>query len=108
MIFGTIYLFVFKYIKLDVINTTKSVFYGLLLFALTGAIINTLFFVYDIPSVNAMYMLYPPIPEFPFINFYTIGLFGVLITFVVLNIYEIFTLKKEDRWINKVVLERTR
>ena len=108
MIFGTIYLYVFKYIKLDVINTTKSITCGLLLFALIGAIINGLFFVFGIPNVNAMYMLYPPIPEFPFINFYTIGIFGVLITFIGLNIYEIFTVKKEDRWINRVVLERSR
>ena len=108
MIFGTIYLFVFKYIKLDVISTTKSVFWGLVIFASIGAIINTLFYVCDIPSVNAMYMLYPPIPQLPFINFYTIGLVGLLITFLGLNLYEIFTLKKEDRWINRVVLERTR
>ena len=108
MIFGTIYLFVFKYIKLDVVNTTKSVFWGLVLFASIGAIINTLFFAFDIPSVNAMYMLYPPIPELPFINFYTIGILGILITFLGLNIYELFTLKKGDRWINRVVLERSR
>ena len=57
MIFGTIYLFVFKYIKVEVVNTTKSVFWGLVLFALIGTIINTLFFAFDIPNVNAMYML---------------------------------------------------
>ena len=55
MIFGTIYIFVFKYIKLEVVNTTKSVFWGLVLFASIGAIINTLFFIFEIPSVNAMY-----------------------------------------------------
>lgn len=108
MIFGTIYLFVFKYIKLDVVNTTKSVFCGLVLFTLIGIVVNALFYIYEIPSVNAMYMLYPPIPQLPFINFYTIGLAGLLITFILLNLYEMVTLKKEDRWFNRVVLERKR
>ena len=100
MIFGTIYLFVFGYVKLEVVRTTKSVLFGLLLFAGCGIVVNSLFLLYNIPSVNAMYMLEAPIPEIPFFNLFTIGLIGLVLTFIGLNIYEHFALPKEQRWMN--------
>ena len=72
MIFGTIYLFVFDYVKLEVARTTKSIIFGLVIFVICGLTINILFAIFDIPSVNAMFMLEPPFPEMPFINFFTI------------------------------------
>ena len=105
MIFGTIYIYVFDYITLSVRNTMKSILYGLLLFVMIGFSINTLFKVFELPSVNSMY-LESPMPEYPFVNFYTIGLVGLVISFIGLNVYERFKYKKEDRWLWKKTNER--
>ena len=106
MIFGTVYLYVFNYVKIEVLRTTRSIFFGLLLFASCGLLVNVLFAVFDISSVNAMFMLEPPIPELPFFNFFTIGILGVILSFVGLNVYEAFSLPKEERWLTKFINER--
>ena len=106
MIFGTVYLYLFKYIKLEVVRTTKSIFCGLVIFSICGLLINLLFYLFGIDSVNAMFMLEPPIPSLPIFNFITIGILGVLLAFVGLNIYEHFALPKEQRWLTKFTIER--
>jgi hypothetical protein len=108
MIFGTVYLFVFNYVQLEVVRTTKSIFWGLVIFAICGFTINVLFAIFNIESVNAMYMLEPPLPALPFFNFFTIGFLGLILSFIGLNIYEHFTLPKEKRWLSKLILERER
>ncbi len=106
MIFGTIYIYVFDYIKISVRNTMKSILYGLLLFVGIGFTINSLFSFFDIESVNSMYLETPPIPQYPFINFYTIGLAGLIVSFIGLNIYERFKYREEDRWLWQKLNER--
>lgn len=106
MIFGTIYLFVFNYVELEVVRTTKSILNGLVLFTICGLVINILFKVFNIPSVNAMFMLEPPFENMPFINFFTIGLTGIIIVFIGLNVYENFALPKEKRWLYKMKNKR--
>lgn len=108
MAFGTLYLFVFNYVKLEVVQSTISVAIGLIGFSIIGVIINTLFKIFNIPSLNTMFMLEPPFKEYPFINFLTIGILGLLITFIGILIYEHFTLPKEERWVTKMKLERKR
>ena len=106
MIFGTVYLFVFNYVELEVVRTTKSIFWGLVIFVTCGFTINVLFAIFDIESVNAMFMLEPPLPQLPFFNFFTIGFLGLILSFIGLNIYEHFTLPKEKRWLSKLILDR--
>lgn len=99
MIFGTVYLF--NYVKIEVVRTTKSIFWGLMIFSGCGLLINVLFHIFGIDSVNAMFMLEPPIPSLPFFNYFTIGILGMLLSFIGLNIYEHFALPKEERWLTK-------
>ena len=106
MVFGTVYLFVFDYVKIEVARTTKNIFIGLLIFAVCGLLVNTLFAIFDISSVNAMFMLEPPLPELPFFNFFTIGILGLIVVFLGLNVYERFAFKKEDRWLTKFINKR--
>jgi hypothetical protein len=51
-------------------------------------------------------MVEPPFKELPFVNYFTIGIFALLVSFVGLNIYEHFALPKEDRWITKIKEKR--
>lgn len=102
MIFATLFLGVFRYVKIEVKRTTFSIIFGLLIFVILGVIINTLYAIFNIPSVNAMFMLEPPLKDFPIFNFFTIGILAVLVSFIALNVYELFTFKKEDRWLYKI------
>ena len=102
MIFGTIYLYVLGYIRINVVRTTKSIIFGLSIFTCIGFIINTLFKIFGLESVNAMFMESIPFASLPYINYLTIGLMGILLSFIGLNIYEVITMDKEDRWITKI------
>ena len=106
LLFGTIYLGVFDYVKIRVKSTSISIIIGLLMFSLCGILVNTLYYLFDIPSVNAMFMLEPPLPSLPFFNFFTLGLLGILLVFIGLNIYERFALPKEERWLTKIIERR--
>ena len=101
MIFGTIYLYLSGYVKIEVKRTFKSIVIGLLIFSILGLMVNVLYAIFDIPSVNAMFMLEPPLKEFPILNFFTIGILGLLLSFIGLNIYECFALPKEERWLTQ-------
>lgn len=102
MIFGTVYLYLFNYVEIEVKRTTISIIVGLLIFSVIGLIINVLFAIFDIPSVNAMFMLEPPIKELPILNFFTIGIMGVVFSFLGLNVYEYYAFPKEKRWITNI------
>ncbi len=102
MFFGTTYLFVFEYVKPRVEKTMISVIVGLLFFVADGIIINTLYAKFDIPPVNAMFLLEPPFEDYPFINFFTIGSIGLILCFIGLLIYEHITLPKAEQWITKI------
>ena len=108
MIFGTVYLYVMNYVKIEVKRTMFSIIFGLLLFSTIGLIINVLFYIFNIPGVNAMFMVEPPIKDLPFFNFFTIGILGVIISFIGLNLYELFSLPKEERWLTKFLNWRKR
>ena len=60
-------------------------------------IINTLFKACGLPEVNAMYLLHFPIDK-PGVNSITLGLVGLIILFICLNIYEVIFLNYTERW----------
>lgn len=102
MLFGIVYLIVFDYFKPRLERTMVSVTIGFLSFVVIGFIINTLFAKFNIPFVNAMFLVEPPFPEYPFINFLTIGILALILLFIILIIYENFAFPKEERWLTKV------
>ena len=97
MVFGCLYLKTAGFIKIRVSNVL-SVVAGLLLFVIDGVIINTLFAVFNLDSVNSMYLLEPPFANLPFINTGVIGIAGILLIFGLTALYELITLPKEERW----------
>ena len=101
MIFTTTFILTQGYIKTDALKVTVSTTLGLLLFAVDGLFINTIMKVFRLPEVNSMYMLEFPV-DIPGINFFTLGLLGIIVVFLIGTLYEVLFLKKENRWYSKI------
>lgn len=97
MIFGTLFILTGGYVKFRTLRLTLSMIIGLTIFLVDGILVNSLFALFSLDSVNSMYLL-----EFPLdikgVNSVTIGIFGVIIIFIISAIYEKFNLEKEERW----------
>jgi hypothetical protein len=103
MLLSALYLFVMKYVKIDFIENFKGIVLGLVFLIVDGLIVNSLFEVFRLPEVNAMYLLNPPYPDFPYINVFSIGIISIFLSFVILNIMELVMLKKEERFLYKLI-----
>lgn len=104
MIFGTLYLGVMKYVKIRVPNTMVSIFCGLMFFVTYGYLLNIMLIKTGIDEeANAMYLMEPPIPSLPFLNFLVLGSLGYIFAFICLLGYERLALPKEERWLNKIL-----
>ena len=104
MIFGTLYLGVMKYVKVRVPDTMKSVLCGLIFFVVYGYLLNIMLIKTGVDDeANAMYLMEPPIPSVPFLNFFVLGAVGVVVVFLSLLGYERLALPKEERWLNKIL-----
>ncbi len=97
MIFGCTYLLVGGYVKIRVFNVVSGIV-GLIIFLIDGMIINGLYSLFKLDPCNSMYMLENPFPQMPWLSPYLMGLFAVILVFVITAIYEQFALKKEERW----------
>ena len=105
MIFTTTLILTQGYIKTNTLQLTISTTFGLLLFAIDGLFINLIMKMFELPEVNSMYMLEFPV-DIPGINFFTIGLLGVILTFLGGSLYERIFLDKEKRWYNSLNKEK--
>lgn len=99
MVFGSAFILVGKFIKINVSNCI-SVFLGLCLFLVDGYIINGLYYIFGLNPCNSMYLLSSPLPQITWFNTYTMGLIGLALVFVITNIVEFFTLQKDERFLN--------
>ena len=102
MIFGTLFILTQGYIKVRTISFTINTSIGLIIFAIIGAIVNLLFYIFGLDPVNAMFML-----EFPFdipgASFVTLGILGIIIVFIMTSIYEFLFLDSSERWYHKII-----
>ena len=97
MIFTTTFILTQGYVKSNALDMTISTILGLILFAFDGFIVNGLMSIFNLPEVNSMYMLEFPL-DIPGFNFIMMGLTGVIVTFLIGNIYEFLFVEKDKRW----------
>ena len=97
MIFGTLFLLTQGYVKIKAISLTISCTLGLALFAVDGGLLILLFKLCNLPEINIMFMLDFPL-DIKGANFMTLGLLGIIVSFIIGNIFEFIFLKKEERW----------
>ncbi|MBQ8545977.1 MAG: hypothetical protein IJ437_03440 [Clostridia bacterium] len=101
MLVGCIYIMVGKYVKIRV-HSVFGVACGLLILLVDGAVVNALNKIFDMPSVNSMYLEGAPFDNMPYLNTITIGIVGIVATFLIGVIVEFFSLEKNDRWYSKI------
>ena len=97
MIIGCIYLLVSGIVKIRVRNVFSAIA-GLSFFVLDGAVINTLYAIFNLDPCNSMYLLEAPFPDIPWLITPVMGVAGVLAVFICTAIYEQISLPKEERW----------
>ncbi len=102
LFFICLYVFVMGYMKVDFKFNFISVILGLLVFIVQGTLLNTLFKLCNIDGPNVMYLNEPPFESLPFINTLTIGIAGVILSFIWILIMEYFFLPKEKRFFYKL------
>lgn len=97
MVMGCIYILVAKFIKIRVSNCV-SILIGLCFFMVDGFIINGLYLAFGLGECNSMYLQKPPLASAPWLSSWLMGIFALLVVFIMTVLIEQFTLKKEDRW----------
>lgn len=101
MIFGCVYLKVGGFVKISTFNIL-SIICGLLLFIVDGTIINSIYKLLNLESVNSMYLEQIPFDNLPWLNTWVIGILAVLIISIFTIVYEQIYFEKEDRWYYKL------
>lgn len=100
MIFGCIYLRVGGYMSVRVFNVLSGAA-GMLFFLLDGAIVNGIFALCGLESVNSMYLQESPFADMPWLNPPVMGIAAIVLLFSVTALYEL-RLPKDERWYSKL------
>ncbi len=101
MLIGCVYLLIGGYIKIRVKNVL-SVFVGLVFLLVDGGIIIGLYKAFNLDPPNCMYMLEIPFSSLPWVNTYLLGVFALIILFIITAIVEQIFVPKEERWYTKL------
>lgn len=97
MLIGCIYLLVSGIVRIRVKNVF-SVVAGLLFFVVDGAVINTIYAIFELDPCNSMYLLEPPFSDIPWLITPVMGLMGVAVAFICTALYEQIALPESERW----------
>lgn len=101
MVLGCAYVAVSGIIRIRVKNVL-SVAAGLLLFAIDGTLINTMYAIFGLEPCNSMYLLEKPFESIPWLITPVIGAIALGVCFIITAIYEQIALPKEERWYKRI------
>ncbi len=107
MLVGSLYVLVGGYIRIRVKNSVLGVTIGLTILFIDGLIVNNLNKWFGQESVNSMYLQKAPFEAMPWLNTLTIGIIGVLVSFLISAIVELITVPKNERWYVRVSSKMT-
>ena len=101
MVVGCILLFVAGGTVIRLKRNLMAVAFGFSLFILDGLLVNYAYAHFGFEECNAMYLLYPPFEQFPFINIYTIVISAFIVAAVIGILYELAFVPRGKRWYNR-------
>ena len=99
LIFSSLYIGLFGYIKIDTIKNLPALLIGACLLILCSVVSNQILILMGRDIVNGMFLR--PNAEYPFASFYTISLVGLALYFAFTTIYEALRYK-EDAWFRRI------
>ena len=105
MLLGCIYLLVGNYIKIRVSNL-KSIIIGLCGLLIDGYLMIAIYKHFQMDPPNTMFLLESPLPQVKWVNTWFIGILAIIVGFIITATYEQIALDKEDRWYNKIRLNK--
>lgn len=106
LLFNVLLIFVFGYIKIDLIKNMIHMIIAVIMMYVIGVYCNKLFEVLDsisaANSVNSMFILHSPFPSIPLLTYPTIALSSLLLYFGLFSLCELFVYPRGSRWYNRI------
>lgn len=106
LILGSMYLLTMGYMKIRVVSNMISGFVGVVILLISGLYSNWMIKLLNEGECNSMFLLYPPIPEAPYINTFTLMLTGLVLLFLFSYVVESITVPKEERSLYHLTLKK--
>ena len=99
LIFSSLYLGLFGYIKINTLKNSKGLLIGAIILALSSVVSMQVLTKMNREPVNGM--LIKPLAEAPYVNFYMICLVGLILYLIFTSIYEAIVYK-DDAWFRNI------
>ena len=99
LIFSSLYLGLFGYVKVKTFNNLKGLLLGAVIFFLCSVGSDYILGKMGREAVNGMFI--KPLEGHPFVNFFTISLLGLVLYLIITSVYEAICYK-EDAWFRNV------
>ena len=106
LLFNVLLIYVFGYIKVDLIKNMKHIIISVIMMYLIGLYCNKIFEVLvsyeEAYSVNSMFIIHSPFDGVPFLIYPVIALIALVLYFVLFFVWELFIYPKGNRWFNRI------
>ena len=99
LIFSSLYLGLFGYIKINTLKNLKGLLFGAIILALSSVVSMQILTKMNREPVNGM--LLKPLADKPYVNFYMICLVGLILYLIFTSVYEAIVYK-EDAWFRNI------
>ncbi len=106
LLFNILLIFVFRHIKVDLINNMIHIVISVIMMYVIGIYCNKIFEVLvsveEASSVNSMFILHSPFSSIPFLTYPIIAGCSLILYFVLFFVCELFVYPKGSRWFNRI------
>ena len=106
LLFNVVLIFIFGYIKIDLIKNMKHMIISVVLMYIIGIYCNKIFEVLvsmdQAMNVNSMFIIASPFPSLPFLKYPFIAVMALILYFCLFSICEFFKIPSNDRWYNNI------
>ena len=106
LLFNVVLIYVFGYIKVDLIKNMKHIIISVIMMYLIGLYCNKIFEVLvsyeEAYSVNSMFIIHSPFDGVPFLVYPVIASVSLVLYFILFFIWELFIYPKGNRWYNRI------
>ena len=107
LLFNVLLIFVFGYVKVDLIKNMKHIVFSIIMMFIIGLYCNKVFEVLvsveEAYDQNSMFILHSPFEGVPFLTYPFIAGVALVLYFILFNVLELLKYEKGNRWYNRLV-----